>query len=800
MAGQTVLIVDDNELNRKLLRMQLEAEGYAAVEAADGVEALERLSEKHSIDAVITDVLMPRLDGYRLSHKIRADERLKTLPIIIQSATHASPADERLALDVGADRFCTRPGPAKMILDALKEVMSQPRPSLPRGAAPLDETGVMKEYSAALVSKLKENNAALERRNHELEALQEISRIILTVPDIHAAMESILDCAIALGAYDIGIVRLYDPATKILAPEAWRGYRDPRNVQRHAAGMRGALVHRVMSLKEPLVETDVPRIAGFRTWKSEGVHSAAIVPARAGDAVLGVLQLGSRARREFPPEEIRLLGSIGDQVGIAVQKARAQEAIKRSLKRIGALREIDKAITSTLDLNSILGILLSQIDLFFPFSGAVTVELIHSETGRLEPVTCRNLDFREWAAHQRSAASSPSQEAFEANGAVEMRDLQEDRRFHESDFYARHQLVSYLGAPLRAKGERLGVLSVYTYENHPFSSEEIEFLNTLADQAAIAIHNARLFDRIRKQTEELRQSNRIKSEFLSVVSHELRTPLNVIMGYTSVIEDDLGANPDPSHRQGLRAIATQSRKMLEMIDRIMDAAQIHSGNVEVVKQPVNMDRLTAELQAMYWGSNKKDLVLSWQVPREMPCFASDHEKLKQILRILIDNAIKFTERGTVGVRCRVSGGPSDESAERMAQAAERMARTPAGSRQIAAGSPHNPQSALRTPQSNNPQSAIRNPQFEGRPETQNPKPETYIEFSVADTGVGIPPESLRLIFEMFRQADSSNTRLFEGVGLGLYLAKEYTELLGGTISVESEVGKGSTFTVRVPAG
>src|SRR5450830_1963714 len=145
-----LLIVDDDPTSLKLLRTQLESEGHAVFEAHDGVDALAVL-ERQRVDAVISDVLMPRMDGYRLCHEIRKHTQLYDLPIIIYTSTYTSPGDEKLALDVGADKYLKKPVSVEIIIAALHEVIAVPHAV--RHSQALPEADVPKEYSEKLVSK-----------------------------------------------------------------------------------------------------------------------------------------------------------------------------------------------------------------------------------------------------------------------------------------------------------------------------------------------------------------------------------------------------------------------------------------------------------------------------------------------------------------------------------------------------------------------------------------------------------------------------------------------------------------------
>jgi signal transduction histidine kinase len=172
-----LLIVDDIATNRKLLRVRLEAEGHTTLEAADGVEALQILG-REPVDAVISDILMPNMDGFRLCHEIRKSERLRALPFIIYTATYTSPDDMELAQTVGADKYLTKPAPTETVLDALREVMDQ-KAVRPLASAPaVEESYVLQQYSQALVNKLEEKNAELAHANQTLKRTEELLRAL----------------------------------------------------------------------------------------------------------------------------------------------------------------------------------------------------------------------------------------------------------------------------------------------------------------------------------------------------------------------------------------------------------------------------------------------------------------------------------------------------------------------------------------------------------------------------------------------------------------------------------------------
>lgn len=172
-----LLIVDDHPMNLKLLRVQLEAEGHEVHEARNGMEALAVLTHQ-SVDAVISDILMPQMDGFRLCLELRKSEPTSQLPFILYTSTYNSPEDRQLAEIVGADRYVVKPAPARAIFDALREAAEARRDAVPTSYPAPDESFVLKQYSEALVAKLEEKNCELQQT---VQRLQEAHEEILTL-------------------------------------------------------------------------------------------------------------------------------------------------------------------------------------------------------------------------------------------------------------------------------------------------------------------------------------------------------------------------------------------------------------------------------------------------------------------------------------------------------------------------------------------------------------------------------------------------------------------------------------------
>ena len=265
---------------------------------------------------------------------------------------------------------------------------------------------------------------------------------------------------------------------------------------------------------------------------------------------------------------------------------------------------------------------------------------------------------------------------------------------------------------------------------------------------------------------ELIRANRAKSEFLSSVSHELRTPLNAIVGFAELLRE--GAYGALNARQAgpVERIETSAMHLRRLVDQILDLARIAAGRMELHREPLDLRAfvigVAAEMEPLV---AERGLALSLNVSATLPRVHTDPAHLRQILVNLVGNAIKFTSAGTIAVRARQGLPPADPHAGAFAIAGSGSTGTHRIAALVAAA----------------------------------PAGE-WIAVQVTDTGAGIPVADQARIFDEFEQVSPVAGVAGDGTGLGLSISRRLARLLGGELTVESEVGRGSVFTLWLPAG
>ena len=230
------------------------------------------------------------------------------------------------------------------------------------------------------------------------------------------------------------------------------------------------------------------------------------------------------------------------------QRKMAEQQIQRHTDRQAALYELILAASSTLDLDAVLTVLLDRLSHMVP-AGAMTVELFRGADRRFARIASRGIDDRAWKSRAQNLDGAPHP-VVRAKDTVSIADMSMISEGLDSSFFLHSGFIGYLGIPLIAKDDVIGVLSFYAKQPRHYGGEELTFLRSLASHAAMAIHNSELYEQTILQTRELEKANQIKEDFLSVMSHELRTPLNVITGYTKLVQEGLMGRGNCRTEQG----------------------------------------------------------------------------------------------------------------------------------------------------------------------------------------------------------------------------------------------------------
>ncbi len=465
--------------------------------------------------------------------------------------------------------------------------------------------------------------------------------------------------------------------------------------------------------------------------------SLLITPLLLGDEVIGLMGVYNYEREHvFDETHVRQLTTLAAYIAVKIRNAELLEQAQQRADELGFLFQVTRTAVSSTDMREALGAVADTLLRELAPAEAVTFFLA-DEVGALsaEAAVGYGRDFVARGVRLKQGEGLAGAAALAGQSLLVHDAHQGAGPAGSVDSRTR----AAMAVPLLSGGQTVGVIMVESAQPGVFSQNEIGLLEGASSTLTAVIQNARLLEEISRTNAQLRELDMLKSQFLANMSHELRTPLNSIIGFSRVILKGIDGPLTDLQEQDLTTIYNSGQHLLGLINNILDLSKIEAGKMEIQPEYMDAEETIDTVISTSRGLVKdRPVEIIRDVEDGLPEIYGDPMRVRQVLLNLASNAAKFTQEGSITVRARRK--------------------------------PYNP-------------------------ETGEPP---RVQFDVADTGIGISPTDMSKLFQAFSQVDGSTTRQVGGTGLGLTISQEFVEMMGGRIWVESEVGKGSTFSFTVP--
>jgi signal transduction histidine kinase/CheY-like chemotaxis protein len=587
---------------------------------------------------------------------------------------------------------------------------------------------------------------SLEQQTATSKVLDVISRSAF---DLEAVFETLAESTARLCGADRGFVFRFDgqvlrAAAGFNASPGQKDFvaRNPIRPGRHSASARAALECRAIHVPDVLADPEY----SYGAKNIEQLRTVLAVPILKGDTLLGVILIYRlEEARPFTDKQIALVETFADQAAIAIENVRLLNELRHRTDQLGssvgelrALGEVIQAVNSTLDLETVLSTIVAKaVQLSGTDAGTIYVLDDARREFHLRANCGMDQDLIDALTIRHIGLDDPNvARDIAQRDPTQVADLRKEPPTALNEITLRAGYRARLTAPLFRGEDIVGLLVVRRKMPGAFAQNTVELIKTFAAQSVLAIQNARLFSEIEEKSRQLESASQHKSQFLANMSHELRTPLNAIIGVTEMLQEDARDLKREDEIEPLNRVLNGGRHLLGLINDILDLSKIEAGKMEVHIEEFGIVPLIDDaVKTIETLAAKNSNRLVVDCEPEIGVMLADQTRVRQALLNLLSNANKFTEGGTVTIR-----------AQRQQQA--------------------------------------------GR---------DWITMAVSDTGIGMTPQQMGKLFQQFSQADSSTTRKYGGTGLGLAISRRFCQMMDGDITVESELGRGSTFTIRLPA-
>jgi signal transduction histidine kinase len=583
-----------------------------------------------------------------------------------------------------------------------------------------------------------------EDRARQLAVLNDIGHTLTSTLDVDELLNRFLGAVMEVFSVEAGSLLLLDEESSALVFRVALGDAAQQLVGRRLpAGMRSIAAY-VVQTGKPFLSNDVGReprwYPRIDTMTGTTTRQMIAVPIAHRHGVIGVTEIMNRRdRAPFAQEDVDLLAALTAQAAIVIENARlyvsTDEALRQRVDELSTMQQIDRQLNATLDFGLVMDRTLQW-----------AIRMTRASAGFVGLVVEEGDERQMWVAASRGYPSSLEQyrevlwsleEGISAHVALtgepeNVADVSQDPHYDPQ----RPDTQSEMAVPVLREDRVIGVINLESDDLGAFSEQDEAFALRLADHAAIAIENARLY-------EEITRANESKGEFVSMVSHELKAPMTIIKGYAELAQLTLASQLEPDDLKLLDIIMANVEQMEVLINDLLQLARLESGTLTLEREPTGLRALIGDVVAHFRHAlDEQELNVSWTIPGDLPLVDADPSRLSQILTNLVSNAVKYT--------------PHSGRIEVMAE------------RSAAEGGDQSAQNG------------------------------GWVRCVVRDSGIGIAPEDQARLFQRFFRANHPLVRKQPGTGLGLSITKALVEMHGGRIGFESEAGQGSTFWFTLP--